>query len=69
MVHADAQALIDELHKNKSFRPTEFERKFLEDLSFNLQFCNIKVSEKQGKCLQKIYRKAMEGFDENKSVS
>jgi hypothetical protein len=65
MTHADAQALIDELHKNKWFRPTEWEKKFLEDLSFNLQFGNIKVSEKQSKCLQKIYRKAMEDLDGN----
>lgn len=68
MRHADAQALIDELHKNKDFRPTAWEKQFLEDLSFNLQFGNIKVSEKQGKVLQRIYDTVMEESNEDQSA-
>lgn len=60
MTHSDAQLLIDEIHKNKEYRPTEWEIKFLEDLSFYLTFGNIKVSQKQSKCLQEIYRKSQE---------
>lgn len=61
MTHREAVALLDEIHKNHDFRPTEFERKFLEDLSFYSTFGNIKVSEKQGKVLQGIYRKSQGG--------
>ena len=61
MTHMQATELIDELFKDKSFHPTEWEKQFLEDLSFNLQFTNIKVSEKQGKVLQKIYRNSQGG--------
>lgn len=58
MTHEGARTLIDEIHKNKTFHPSEWEIKFLEDLSFYVTMGNIKISEKQGKCLEKIYRKS-----------
>lgn len=63
MTHNDAEALLDEIHKNKDFRPTSWEKQFLEDLSFYVTIGNIKVSEKQGKILEKIYRKSQGGDD------
>lgn len=60
MTHTEAKTLLEEIHKIKFFRPDAREKKFLEDLSFNLVIDNIKVSEKQSKTLQKIYRKAQE---------
>lgn len=59
MTHAEATQIIDELHKTK-YRPNEWEKNFLNDLSFFATMGNIKISEKQSKCLQKIYRQAQE---------
>ena len=61
MRNNDARVLIREIHKNKNFRATAFEKKFLEDLSFYLQMDNITISEKQSKILQEIYRKSQGG--------
>lgn len=61
MVHKETAALLEEIRKNKGFRPTEFERKFLQDLSFYVTFDNIKISEKQSRVLQEIYRKSQGG--------
>lgn len=61
MTHAQALALLDELHKNKAFRPTAWEKTFLEDLSFYATMGNIKISEKQSNTLQGIYRKSQGG--------
>ena len=58
MKHEDAKVLLDAIRKNKYYIPTEWERKFLEDLSFYVELSSIKVSEKQSKTLQEIYRKA-----------
>lgn len=60
MKHKNAKQLIDDIHKNKNFRPDEDDRKFLEDLSFCLTFDNIKVSEKTGRRLWAIYAKSEE---------
>lgn len=61
MTHEEAKTLISELHKNKGFHPTEWEKDFLEDLAFYVDIGSIKVSEKQSKMLEKIYRKSQGG--------
>lgn len=61
MVSKDARALLDEIHKTKSFHPTEWERQFLEDLSFTLSIGQTKtITAKQGKVLTELYRKSQE---------
>ncbi len=60
MTHDQVHQLLDEIHKNKYYNPTEWERTFLDDLSFYATMGNIKISEKQSKMLQKIYRKSQE---------
>lgn len=58
MIHREAVQILDEIHKNKGFRPNDGERKFLEDLSFYASFENIKISEKQSRMLEQIYSKS-----------
>lgn len=60
MRHVDSRALLDEIHKNKYFRPTEWEREFLENLSFYVSLGSDKITAKQSKILQEIYRKSQE---------
>lgn len=60
MSHKDVIVLLDEIHKNKYYRPTEREQKFLNDLSFYATIGTIKISDKQRKSLQDIYRKSQE---------
>lgn len=60
MKHQQVHELLDAIHKNKYYTPTEWERNFLDDLSFYATIGNIKVSDKQSKMLQKIYRKSQE---------
>ena len=60
MTHKEVNIFLDEIHKNKYYTPTEWEQEFLNDLSFYATVGNIKISEKQSKCLQKIYRKSQE---------
>lgn len=61
MTHKQVLELLDELHRNKEFHPTDWEKKFLEDLSFYATLGPIKISDKQGKMLQSIYRKSQGG--------
>lgn len=61
MTHKELNQIIDEIHKNKNFRPNEFERRFLEDLSLYATIGNIQISEKQSAILQKIYKKSQGG--------
>ncbi len=60
MTHKEVVVLLDGIHKSKTYTPNEWEAEFLNDLSFYATMSNIKISEKQGKCLQKIYRKSQE---------
>lgn len=61
MTNDEAKSLINALHKFKGLKLSDKERKFLEDLSFYIQFIgNIKISEKQSKTLQGIYNKSVE---------
>lgn len=63
MTNKEALQILDEIHKNKSFHPDEWECKFLEDLSFYATIGSIKISEKQSKLLQKLYRKSQGGTE------
>lgn len=60
MTHKDAEILLNTIHKNKYYTPTEWEQQFLNDLSFYVTMGNIKISDKQSKSLQEIYRKSQE---------
>jgi len=52
----DAKTLFDEV-KKVSYSPNRWEKKFLKSISEQLGQ-GIKLSEKQGKCLEAIYCKA-----------
>mgnify|MGYP003660161785 CR=1 FL=1 len=57
MTHAEANILVNEIHKNKGCYLSHQEATFLEDLSFSLQFEDKKIADRDSKLLQKIYRK------------
>lgn len=62
MTLRDANALVNAIHKNQDFRPSEWEREFLEDMSFMLTMDKApKITKKQGDMLQQIYRQSQGG--------
>lgn len=60
MLHKEVNILLEEIRKNKNYNPTAWETNFLNDLSFYATMQTIKISEKQSKTLQEIYRKSQE---------
>lgn len=61
MDYDEAVRLLSVLHKNKEFRPSEDDRKFLEDLWFYTYIGKIEISEVQGTQLKRIYEDSQGG--------
>jgi len=61
MTKDEVLVLIDGISKTKSFRPTESDCKFLEDLHFYVKLCDHKVTNDESKKLQFLYRKSQGG--------
>lgn len=58
----DANSLVNAIHRNQYFRPTEEEREFLENMSFMLTMDKApKITKKQGDMLQELYRQSQGG--------
>ena len=54
----DAKAL-HEMIKDMGYQPNPWEKKFLKSVQENITW-GMKLSDKQGQCLEEIYRKAAE---------
>lgn len=60
MTQNETRTLLNAIHKNKNFHPTDDEIEFLEALSINLNDPKFEVSRVAGEFLQKIYHQSQE---------